>query len=126
LYIHITNTAYSSSDVSGLSCLKQLLIKNTKKKVNILCAHKKLAHALVKDEGFKELLTNFSLTTGDNKNVLFNSTGNNIGTTFKTGINIEEPDNVFIIILPYFTQDVPDLAGYGIFTDGVPALIQSL
>ena len=48
----------------------------------------------------------------------------NIGTNFKTGVNIPSTDSLFII-LPVTGQKSIDIGRFGIFADGVPSIIQA-
>ena len=52
----------------------------------------------------------------------------NIGTTFKTGISIEEENSGFVIILPSANsmQGYVKSGDYGVFTNGIIPLIQAL
>lgn len=131
LHLHITTDEYSSGKLAPLTALRSILQANNGKQVNILSAHKSIIKALLKPKDvitgnanpFYEAmkLFNFNEVHGDTDNV-FDETGNNIGTTFKTGVNVDNADSALIIILPVVKQNAPD----SIFHDGVPSIIQAL
>jgi hypothetical protein len=134
LHLHIVAEEYSGKNLRPLQYLKGILRSSKGKQVNILTGTKSLADALMakkdsrgNDNPFYEHLEPFSfnLVTPDTKRD-YDPIGNNIGTTFKTGVNIENnPDkkgNVYIIIMPVVKQSSPET----IFSDGIPSIIQSI
>jgi len=64
------------------------------------------------------------LCTADTE-LKFNDTQNNIGTTFKTGVNLANPNSVLIIVFPSIFSD-STYNNYGIFSDGVQSIIQTV
>jgi hypothetical protein len=130
LHLHIITEEYSGGNISPLAALKTILEVNVDRQVNILTAHKSVIRAVLRqkdgygrDNPFYEAAKpyKFNEVHGDTNNV-FNEKGNNIGTTFKTGVNVDNPDSVLVIILPVVKQNAPD----SIFADGVPSIIQAL
>ncbi len=67
-----------------------------------------------------------NLCTGDTKNH-FNELRCNVGTTFKTGISIENANVSLFIIMPHLgVYNMSYNKGFGIFTDGINSVIQSI
>jgi hypothetical protein len=131
LHLHIVTEEYSASNLTPLSHLGTLLENNKGKQINILTGHRSLAIALQKPfdpngnaNPFHEILApfNFNVITGSDKDKEFDPNTNNIGTAFKTGVSITNPDSLMIIILPV----IRDNNSESIFSDGVPSLIQCL
>ena len=86
---------------------------------NVLSYSKGLAKEI-----HKELGEDVVLTIGDNDKD-FTSNKCNVGTTFKTGVNIETPYSYFIIA-PMFADNFHDFKRTGIFYDGIPSIIQAV
>ena len=135
LHINITQKRYTSKDISSLNYImkivKEALIK--KDKVNILIATQSLVHALTSPDS-KEPLTEYlcslepNILVGKKQNSAqkgrFDPDRINIGTTFNTGVSINDPNSTFIIITPLFIgQDAQKLAS--IFMEGAPTIIQA-
>ena len=57
---------------------------------------------------------------------IFDESSNYIGTTFKTGINIKDQNSIYIIIIPVIENDKKSNGHYGIFSDGIPSIIQAI
>lgn len=137
LTIHMVNEQYRDTNLEPLECLHNILESWEKKgspgPVNILTGHRNLASQLNSKKNPQSLTTkfptlNFKLLISGEGNTEFEPGGNHLGTLFKTGVNIEEPDNLLVIILPY-TSQLPERTNklpYGIFTDGIPSLVQAL
>lgn len=130
LHLHITDISYNQYYFSSLNYLEILIerYKKENRKINILTGHKSLANALTGGKGNERLVKLIeslspNVVTGESGNE-FDLNGNNIGTSFKTGIDITEEKGVLIIILPAIKND--NKANYGIFTDGFPSLIQAI
>lgn len=127
LYIHIIKDPYNGNNLKPLGIITNIINNNTAKRVNILSGHNSIVKALTNiTDNNTELYNaiqslNLNITNGDGDNP-FNINRNNIGTTFKTGVDIINKDAVLIIIHPY----LQDGNHYGIFTDGLPSLIQSV
>jgi hypothetical protein len=131
LHLHLTSTSYHKAYLSPLSNLKILINRYEKenRKINILTGQKTLAKALMNaksTDSLPEKVVKLSpvLLTRDTPQNKFNPDGHNIGTTFKTGIDLEDENTVLIIILPAIEKD--NETHYGIFSDGLPSLIQSV
>jgi len=133
IHLHVVNEEYSGQNLDPLIYLKTLLEDNLDKQVNILAATKSLVSGLTankikgKENPFYETINkfNFNEVTGGTSYTekKFDSNKNNIGTVFKTGVSIEKPDSVFIIILPTVSDIFSEK---GIFTDGLPSMIQAM
>ena len=135
LHINITDKRYTAKDLSPLRYLTQVIVEALSKqhKINILVATRSLTEALT-DLQSQEPLAQYICAL--NPNILlgkesqginnqFDPDRINIGTTFSTGISIDDALNTFIIITPVFLgPDSQKLAS--IFMDGSPAIIQAL
>ncbi len=134
LHLHIVGEEYSSKELAPLQYLKEILKDSKDKQVNILTGTKALAYALLaaKDSNgkvnpFFEFVApyKFNVLTQDRKNKFW-PTGNNIGTIFKTGINITKrranAQCVYVIILPVITTKNSS----SIFSDGIPSIVQAI
>lgn len=130
LHLHILTEEYSGGRLHALAPLLSILKENSGKQVNILTAHKSIVKSLLQpkdskgnDNPFYDVLKPFKFNEvhGGTDNS-FNERGNNIGTTFKTGVNIDNSKSVLIIILPVVKQNSPE----NIFSDGAPSVIQAL
>jgi|GEM_PF-2406844 len=133
LHLHIVRDVYHGSNLYPLEHLKDILRRSGGKQVNILTGTKSLTEALMNAtngnrsaNSFYESLAPFELkkVTPDYKNE-FVQDGNNIGTTFKTGVNIKTDDgraSVLIIILPVVKQNATE----SIFSDGIPSIVQAI
>jgi len=129
LHLHISTEKYSGKTLSPLNKIIQLITryKNEGRKINILSGHKTIVEALINERNKRPLVAKVrhlepNICTSDTKNE-FNQRTHNIGTNFKTGVNIESNRSALIIILPVILNEK---AHYGIFQDGVPSIIQSL
>jgi hypothetical protein len=128
LHLHLVSDEYSSQNVQPLRHLAKVISNNAGKYFHILTGHKKLARELanVHERNESEIINAVCglspvLITGDNDEP-FNESNNNLGTSFKTGIDIKEPNSLFIVIVPPLKEN----AEYGIFSDGLPSVLQSL
>lgn len=93
----------------------------TGKKVNILTAYKSTAEELHKS--IKEKTKRAKLQTSDSGET-FDESNLNVGTTFKTGVSIENSDQLFIVVAP--TTSNNSSSRQGIFSDGIPSIVQAL
>lgn len=95
------------------------------RKIDILTYSKSLAEQLVNvNSPVYKILTKFNQTPNlctSNSKASFNPNLCNIGTNFKTGINIVSEQSSFIIILPPNAY-----SGDNIFSDGINSIIQAL
>lgn len=55
-------------------------------------------------------------------NITYQKGQNNIGTTFKTGVNIDDPNEALFVVLPYTGTTHRN----SIFSDGISSIIQSM
>jgi len=81
-----------------------------------------------KVDPFVELILglNPTILTGGTDDV-FNEENNSIGTSFKTGVNITDGNSLLIIIMPVIKNDnSKQRKHYGVFSDGIPSIIQSM
>ena len=129
LHLHIVNEEYRAKHLLPLSQLVEVIESNRGKHIHILTGYKRLTTTLTTsvqsgDKGSDIINSVRALSpviiTGDQDNP-FNEANNNIGTAFKTGIDIKDPNSVFIIIIPPIREN----SEYGIFSDGLPSVIQS-
>lgn len=128
IHLHVCNPIYNTDGY--LPYINQIVkqYRDEGKTVDIISYSKKLAEKIYENKGeFDTLSFNSSdskLLTADTEDV-YTDGFNNIGTTFKTGVNITNPDGVLVVVFPS-----PDLYTalkyYGIFHDGIPAVIQAI
>ncbi|WP_142684448.1 DEAD/DEAH box helicase family protein [Chitinophaga polysaccharea] len=130
LHLHITSVPYGSKYLSPLNYIKTCVdqYKKQGRKINILTGHKTLITELLNtknDDGLAVEIRALSpnILTGETNNS-FSTHSHNIGTAFKTGIDLREKNSVLIVVLPAVKGD--NKASYGIFTDGASALIQAI
>lgn len=138
LSLHIMPSVYSYKTQYFLNHVGVLMQKYRDKKipVNIITASKILAETIAKQFFGDNVITEKSklidntsleyinLCTSDT-GIGFNDTQNNIGTTFKTGVNLANPNSVLIIIFPSILVETT-YSNYGIFSDGVQSIIQTV
>lgn len=120
LYLYFTKEAYSSKKIEEFDYIKDLIKDEKYKNINILSFSERLAESLSQDPMFADKNVNVATSKGSP----FNPDSINIGTTFKTGIDILDKHSLFIIILPGI--NFQNHASYGIFSDGIPSIIQSI
>lgn len=130
LHLNLSTVAYSSQNLSPLNKIIGIIDSCIAAggKVNILSAYKNIVSALTDRKNssvlvHKILSLNPNICTADTDHE-FNPNAHNIGTNFKTGVNITDSNSTLIVILPTVNKANP-LASYGIFSDGIPAIIQS-
>lgn len=95
--------------------------------INVLCYSSEIAERLFDSKigvTIKERFSNLNLCVGSPKGKVFNPNGCNIGTTFKTGISIENKDSALVILLPPSYSNKMDYLG--IFSDKVNSLTQAI
>ena len=139
LYIHFDNNNYYTGEISSINKIVKKAIEESKE-IDILVYSKKLAQDLFKGkvgdllreyspENVKlcasELIANQRATIDDPKN-RYDGTKINIGTNFKTGINISKENHCFIIVLPSKSAKMAFKNLYGVFSNGHLDIIQSL
>lgn len=138
LYLHVTNESYSEKNLAALAGLRAVIDGRSSKTVNILTGSKGLAEALThpskantyhesdNDEVVQAVLSlKPVLVTADTSNA-FQEGRNHVGTTFKTGVDITNPESILVIVLPCIPKQSSDLEGYGIFSEGASALLQAV
>jgi hypothetical protein len=129
LHLHISTEQYNSKRLFPLNRIATLIQSYNSRKINILVGHKALAKALTNERNQQNRLIGKILglqpnnCTDETENI-FNEQEHNIGTNFKSGINIEDRRSVLIIVLPIVTSNKND--HYGIFNDGAGAIIQAI
>lgn len=129
LHLCYTNDNYSSNNIDELEVIKHIVeesdqVEPTPRQVQILSFSRKIARELynVSDEWFPERRVQLSTSSSREK---FDPTCSNIGTNFKTGVNMTARDLYFIVLPCKYTEE--NLSGeYGIFSDGVPSIVQSI
>lgn len=123
LELYFCKEKYSSKKGFGeLDYIQAFIEKGEYEHYHILSYSEKIAKSLYDKEMWKGN-HNVNLTIGSNENNIDRRL-NNIGTTFKTGININKPD-ALIIVCPSKFGDFPSKGSSGIFYDGVPSILQS-
>ncbi|QNS40911.1 DEAD/DEAH box helicase family protein [Chryseobacterium manosquense] len=137
LYIH-----YDNASKFGKRKIKTLveMALHQGKEIDILCFSKSFAEELYKGEVgallkegdpdkvklcVSELIQNQRTTTEEPKN-RYDENKINIGTNFKTGINIEKENHFFIIIMPPRSTKMVFENKYGIFSGGYIDLVQAV
>jgi hypothetical protein len=104
------------------------------KNVNIITGIKATAENIAESDVFSKVyksepgIGNFSvneinLLTGDTE-IGYKKGQNNIGTTFKTGINIDASNDVLFVVFPNLSRNATEY--YGTFSDGITSIIQSI
>ncbi len=143
LFLHFNkNLKYSNNDKYIFNLIEDLI--NNNKELDILCFSKFLADSIYKEakkedngEGIGNLIfnkygneiqlcTSQNDTEKDDKINRYDPEKCNIGTNFSTGISIEKEEHAMIIILPPSISNNPMNRRYGIFSNGINSIIQSL
>ncbi|WP_020599424.1 DEAD/DEAH box helicase family protein [Spirosoma panaciterrae] len=134
LHLHICTDNYKDDSLDVLENGLQRIIRESKQKnhrIHILTAHKKLAKPIKDSKKLAKLFSELkpALLTGETTDK-FVEDKHSIGTTFTTGINMNNAQTTLIVILP---GSIPDSNGkgdyknaYGIFASGFIAIVQSL
>lgn len=127
IHLHISTEKYHGKSLYSLKKVNTLIAGYKGRKIHILTGYKSISTALIDKRtnpyGHK-IVTALepNICTSETSNE-FDESANNIGTTFKTGIDIKDPNAILIIILPAI---ISKESSYGIFEDGVPSIIQSI
>lgn len=138
LSLHIMPTPYTYKTNYFLNHLEGLVKAYQEKlmPINIITSSKILAEKVAErffgDKVIKEReqvnedasLDYINLCTSETE-LQFNDKQNNIGTTFKTGVNLTNPNSVLIVVFPTIFTD-SNYSNYGIFSDGVHSIIQTI
>jgi hypothetical protein len=131
IYLHIYSEHLHSKNLVPIYYLQNIIESRAERKVNILTGYKSIAEALLdkknSDEKLVEIVRELAptLVTGDTGEE-FDINGNNIGTTLKTGVDLPD-DSIYVIVFPFFKNEHTRVSGsYGIFSDGIPSIIQSI
>ncbi len=136
--LHVMPSAYNSKTNYFINHVDQIIKGYTDKSipVNIITSSRTMAEIIsVKSFGNNVIkdrndvregasLDSINLCTALTE-VPFQPNQNNIGTTFKTGINIDNPNSALIIIFPTIRPEL-NYQYYGIFSDGVQSIIQTV
>ncbi len=112
---------YTTTRYKDLEIIKYLMEQHKDSKNHVLSYSKDLAKK-IKEVG-KWMNEPYNYTVS-NSSDMFNRNTNNLGTTFKTGLNILTGDNLIIIFPTSNTPSVDSV--YGIFSDGIPSILQSI
>jgi len=141
LFLHYnSNRYYKNKDTILCNVIKDSIDRELN--IDILCYSKKLAEEIYKandgagsimknayNENIKlcasELISNQRALRNVTPASRYDSTKCNIGTNFKTGVNIEKDNHSFIIILPPDSSKLPFENLFGIFSSGVNDIIQA-
>ncbi|MDM1499488.1 DEAD/DEAH box helicase family protein [Myroides odoratimimus] len=141
LYLYYNNKQNYLYNDEGITKLVESLLQKGKN-IDILCYSKKLAKDICdteKTDGVSKVLqdSTFNIqkcTSGlvENQRPDRETPSNrydplkcNVGTNFKTGISIEKENHAFVIIMPPKGAKNLFRNKYGIFTDGINAIIQA-
>jgi len=140
LKLYFCKDTYSSNNLTELDYIQYIAEENEKSKTNnsldktynnlqILSYSKKLSMALANQDFWGTLSYSINLTVSDantNTKREFDRTKTNIGTTFKTGVNIRDNDLLIILLPPNFSAGLKQKGEEGIFQDGLPSILQSV
>lgn len=143
LYLHFnSNHHYHNNDSILVRVISRAINKGDN--IDILCFSRNLAEDIYKSEdgaggllkdaftadGIKlctsELISNQRMLRGAFQSPKYEATKCNIGTNFKTGVNIEKENHSFIIIFPPPSAKMPFENKFGIFSGGANDIIQAL
>ncbi len=122
LKLVFTNSSYSATKIYPIGIIKEIIKLKSIKKFHILSYSRKIAEALKHNDWFGKLYPNICTSETEDK---FDETKINIGTNFKSGVNIPGGDTLFIIMPNFLNRDYLN-GELGIFSDGVPAIIQTI
>lgn len=136
LYLIFIEENYSSKNLEPLYLLKKIL-KNAKKlskSVNILSYSKNLVDSIEKSAKKGKFLKELELFDQEINKITsetetpFDENKINIGTTFKSGIDIINPESVYFIIMPpkNVITGLTREGDLGIFTKGASEVIQAI
>ena len=100
--LHIVDDNYNGKNISPLSFLEDIVRSSENKKIHILSAYKSIIEALTSKEtspswigAIRDLKPNIIAGNTPDK---FDENANNIGTSFKTGVNIKGDDCLLVIL----------------------------
>lgn len=140
LYLHYSSEHnFTNNTHEIVSVVEDLLNKN--KNIDILCYSKSLAKSIIQDkQGIgKKLKDRFDELNDCTSELISNQRGINeaptnrysnekcnVGTNFKTGVSIQKKNHAFVIIMPPRATRLWFRNKYGIFSDGINSIIQSL
>lgn len=133
LYYNPENRLEPTSKVL-VRVVEDLLGRN--KNIDILCFSKALVKDIIQDasgiggklkDNFGEIneCTSSKTNNSASKN-RYNNDKCNIGTNFKTGVSIRKENHAFLIIMPPRSTRVGFKKQYGIFSNGINAVIQAI
>ena len=112
----------SSERIQPLRIIEQLINERKISNFHIFSYSRKIAEQLANKKWFGSKAVN--LCTSIDKNP-FDPSKINIGTTFKSGVNLP-PGDSFFIIMPPVSKNYNYKNNLGVFSEGVPAIVQSL
>jgi len=133
LKLYFCKDTYSSNNLTELDFIQYIAEENEKSKtynnLQILSYSKKLSTALYNKDFWGDLNYSLNLTVSDTNTATkreFDRNQTNIGTTFKTGVNIRDNDLLIIILPLIFSSGIKQIGEEGIFQDGLPSILQSV
>lgn len=126
LDLYVATSSYAKGNLDELGFIFDYIDEFKSTVIHVLCYGKRLARYLSKE--FKNRELEHELIVSNNKaSISFDSRKSTIGTTLKTGIDINNPEQLYVVILPsdpWISDSVSDISG--IFSDGIPSIVQSL
>lgn len=133
IQLHIVEKEYMASNLESLHFLVPLIDRahSAKKKVNIILPYRSMVNAVVLKTNMDPLAQSIrklkpAVIDGRSKDS-YDDQRNNVGTAFKTGVNITSSDCLMIVVLPYKKHKKPlEVNSYGVFTDGNQTIVQML
>jgi len=133
IYLHVCNVPnYPTNEFEEIIKNKIALFQSNGKDINIITGTKSIAENIATSNLFTKVNKNgagnlsvneINLLTGDTE-IEYQKGQNNIGTTFKTGINITGKNDILFVVLPNLSTNVIEY--YGIFSDGITSIIQAI
>ena len=122
LHLVFVNGYFQSNNYEGISAIEDIIQNESYELFHILSYSKSLIESMAKESFYKAYNPNICIAGQNNS---FQPGRVNMGTNFKTGVNIPKGEPLFVILPPNYTS-IDRNPHYGIFTDGEPAIIQAL
>ena len=141
LFLHFNQALqFKNTNEAVAKLVKDLIAQG--KEIDILSFSKNLAESIIedKDKGIsKELYKKYDTINNCTSELISNQRGDravpqnrynedkcNVGTNFKTGVNITKDNHAFLIIVPPRSSRLPFQNLYGIFSSGIISVIQAV